>query len=224
MSKIIYPPYESGTNYFQLFCDYENKYSAHEYIGFKNSIEEIWAHREKPVDDMFFYKLHCANLAKFIKIRSLKDQINLFDKLNRKADDFLWAFITVGWNEQTVTPKKMLSASLKIQKFKYFSYCDFVMEKYRENGIHHHTHFLVKFTEKESPSKIIGWLFSAEIKEICLGKNFIDYLGPQSKKHHEDWDVYYNYVRGVKKEAKLTYVAQDAVWRGECGFQELYEL
>jgi len=225
MSKIIFPPYEAGINYFKLVCDYENKYNSHEYDRYPPEI--VWASSGKPIDDKFFHWLHCNNLYKYSKVRNLKDQIELFDNLNKKnTEDFLWAFITVGWNEQTVTPKLMLQASLKIQKLKYFNYCDFVLEKHRENGVHHHTHFLVKFNEKFPPSKIIGWIFTTDgVKKICREANFIDYLGPQKpKKHFEPYEVYFDYVRGRKKAAKLPYVESDRVWRGENKIEDLYSL
>lgn len=223
MSKVNYPPFEPGANYFKLLCDYENKYNSHEYEH--NPPEVVWGVHGYPCDHLMFYKLHCNNLWKHSKVRLLKDQMDMFENLNKKNnDDFLWAFITVGWNEQTVTPKKMLSASLKIQKLKYFSSCEFVLEKYRENGVHHHTHFLVKFNEKFPPSKVIGWIFTTSgVKDICRESNFIDYLGPQKpKKHYEPFEVYYQYIRGNKKAAKLPYVESDKVWRSENDLEDLY--
>lgn len=114
-------------------------------------------------------KLDDISLAISSDIKALKLQQN---------DQPLYAFITVGWNEQTVTPKKMLAASQNILNLKYFSTAIMVLEKHRENGIHHHTHFLVEFTEKYHISKLLGWIFQTRgVKEICLKQNFIDYLG-----------------------------------------------
>jgi hypothetical protein len=222
----ILPPYEKGLNYFKLFIDYENKFNLGDY---QNGISpvELWGHaKERTNDDMFYYKLHCHNLVKSLRIRDLKSELDDFKKLNSVVgqSDFLWAFITIGWNEQAVTPKKMLAASLKISKLKYFNYCDFVLEKHRNNGIHHHTHFLVKFTEKFPPSKIIGWIYkSSGIAEICSDQNFIDYIGPQkAKKGFQSWDVYYEYVRGNKKADKLSFVHLDSLWREKEGLSHLY--
>lgn len=225
MSKIIFPEYEKGVNYFQLFIDYENKYNITDYE--RGDPGQVWGHaKERSNDDMFYYKMYCHNLYKSLKNRDLKLEMDNFKKLNTvvAADNFMWAFITIGWNEQTITPKKMLAASLKISKLKYFNYCDFVLEKHRKNGIHHHTHFLVKFTEKFPPSKIIGWIYkTAGVAEICSDQNFIDYIGPQkAKKGFQSWDVYYEYVRGNKKADKLSFVALDSVWREKEGLSGLY--
>jgi len=136
----------------------------------------------------------------------------------------LYAFITVGWNEQTVTPKSMLTASQNILNLKYFSTAIMVLEKYRENGIHHHTHFLVEFTEKYHVSKLLGWIFQTKgVKAICLKQNFIDYLGPQNgKKPYQTYQVYLDYINGKKKEAKLKYVELDKIFRAENNIKDIY--
>lgn len=131
------------------------------------------------------------------------------------SDESLWAFITVGFNEQTITPKKMADVSDRISKLKYFKSCYYVLERHRENGIHHHTHFLVQFFKKEYKSKLIDWIYQTKgLKEVCLGKNFIDIKGPLNGKHHyQTYDLYLQYINGNKKEDKLKYVELDRKWR-----------
>jgi len=149
------------------------------------------------------------------QIKALKLSLN---------DQPMYAFITVGWNEQTVTPKNMLAASLNILNLKYFSTAQMVLEKYRENGVHHHTHFLVEFSEKYHISKLLGWIYQTKgVKAICLKQNFIDYLGPQNgKKPYQTFEVYSGYIRGVKKEAKLKYVELDKIFRAENNIKDIY--
>ena len=53
MSKIVYPPYEKGTNYFKLVCDFENKFLKHEYTTY--TPEEVWSHRGHSIDANIFY-------------------------------------------------------------------------------------------------------------------------------------------------------------------------
>lgn len=132
-------------------------------------------------------------------------------------DQHHYAFITVGWNEQTITPKKMLSVSTNILNLKYFKSASMVLEKHRENGIHHHTHYLVEFVEKYPMSKVIGWIYQTKgVKELCLNKSFIDYLGPQNrKKPYQTFELYSQYLIGNKKEAKLKYIRMDDLWRNE---------
>lgn len=160
-------------------------------------------------------KLDDVSLALASDIKALKLSQN---------DQPLYAFITVGWNEQTVTPKKMLAASQNILNLKYFSTAFMVLEKHRENGIHHHTHFLVEFTEKLHVSKVLGWIFQTKgVQEICLKQNFIDYLGPQNgKKPYQTYSDYVQYINGNKKEAKLKYVALDKIWRDEHKIKDIY--
>lgn len=136
----------------------------------------------------------------------------------------MYAFITVGWNEQTVTAKNMLMASQNILNLKYFSTAYMVLEKHRENGIHHHTHYLVEFLEKFHVSKLLGWIYQTKgVKAICLKQNFIDYLGPQNdKKPYQTYQVYFGYINGNKQESKLRYVADDKKWRLENNIKDLY--
>lgn len=223
--KDIYPEYEKGVNYLQLVIDYEKKYCSHEYKQY--SPEMVWgSHDDKKNDDIFFYKLFCHNLYKGNQIRNLQAEMEKFKKLNEVVDGstFLWAFITVGWNEQTITPEKMLLVSKRISQLKYFNYCDFVLEKHRENGIHHHTHFLVKFADKFPPSKIIGWIYKTKgVSDICSDQNFVDYLGPQKpKKKFQPFSTYFEYVRGQKRVDKLSYVGLDRDWRDSHHINHLY--
>jgi len=137
----------------------------------------------------------------------------------------MYAFITVGWNEQMVTPQKMLTVSQNILALKYFKTAYMVLEKHRENGVHHHTHYLVEFEEKIPVSKILGWVYQTKgVKELCLNKNFIDYLGPQNaKKPFQSYEKYFEYINGNKKEDKLKYCLLDAEWRFAFKIEKLYQ-
>ena len=137
----------------------------------------------------------------------------------------MYAFITIGWNEQTVTPAKMLRVSQNVMALKYFKTVYMVLEKHRENGVHHHTHFLVTFEEKFPVSKILNWIYTTKgVKDICLGKNFIDYLGPQQKKPYQTYELYKDYVHGVKQEAKQQYITKDREWRKQNEINEIYNI
>lgn len=145
-------------------------------------------------------------------------------KLNMVGPEDNWAFITIGWNEQEVTPILMQKASANIASLKYFSSVQYVLEKHRENGIHHHTHFLVKFNEKLFKSKLIDWLYQTKgVKVICLGKNFIDIKGPLNKKKpYQTLELYENYVNGIKQEDKKKYIELDKKWRKTNNFLDIY--
>jgi len=135
-----------------------------------------------------------------------------------------WAFITVGWNEQTVTPYKMATVSANISKFKHFSECNYVLEKHRENGVHHHTHFLVKLSARYSASKLAQDIYKIKgIREICLKSTFIDIKALWNKKSLcQPYAIYEDYIRGIKKAAKMPYVEQDRIWRKDNAFKDLY--
>ena len=149
-----------------------------------------------------------------IKLQDLEKQVT---SAVETSDEHLWAFITIGFNEQTITPKKMYDVSDRISKLKYFKTCYYVLEKHRENGIHHHTHFLVQFFKKEYKSKLIDWIYQSKgLKEVCLGKNFIDIKGPlNGKQNYQTYNMYLDYINGNKKDAKLKYVDMDKIWRKE---------
>jgi len=156
------------------------------------------------------------------------DVAQIIHKLNQAQingdDTSNWAFITVGWNEQTVTPLKMAKVSENISKFKYFSECNYVLEKHRENGEHHHTHFLVRLSAKYSASKLAQDIYKIKgIRDICLKSSFIDIKAPWNKKSQcQPHSVYYDYIRGIKKEAKMKFVELDRTWRQQNSFKDLY--
>lgn len=135
----------------------------------------------------------------------------------KQSDEDLWAFITIGFNEQTITNNSMKTVSENVSRLPYFKTCEYVLEKHRENGIHHHTHFLVTFHKKEYKSKLIDWIYQVRgMRAVCLGKNFIDIIGPlNKKKQYQTYDLYHEYILGNKKDAKQSYVLQDRQWRLE---------
>lgn len=206
-----------------LFCDRDSGRKGEEYVEL---LEEMY----KGLENVFIKYGFVSRLVDDF----LKDDIlryNKVDKVSQRlaeiekstlsnveiSDDLLWAFITIGFNEQTITPQKMSNVSKKVSELKYFKDCYYVFEKHRENGIHHHTHFLVKFYKKEFKSKIIDWIYQVRgMREVCLKKEFIDILGPlNSKKIYQPYEKYYEYINGNKKQDKLKYVEQDKQWRNE---------
>lgn len=217
-----YPEYDSKISYRVTVLDYETKNNTH-HQNDNGYWDAILSNLEASIDSRWetpnhFWHSWCnGNLYTDFKKKTFKEQKQLFNKLNLSCDDkeSLWAFITVGFNEQTITPNKMHAVSIKVANLKYFTYCDYVLEKHRENGEHHHTHFLVKFDQKYPPSKVIQWVYQTKgMKEVCLNQTFVDYLGPgKANKPYQPFETYYNYVRGLKKESKLKYVAKDDVWR-----------
>lgn len=173
------------------------------------------------------YDSECWSYNKhLVRVEKVRKDMLKFSNIMDENQNENWVFITIGWNEQEVTPKLMQKASANIASLKYFISVKYVLEKHRENGIHHHTHFLVKFNEKLYKSKLIDWLYQTKgVKAICLGKNFIDIKGPLNKKKpYQTLELYENYVNGIKKDEKQKYIDLDKKWRAENSLEDLYEI
>jgi len=229
--SIIVPAYEKGVNYFKLFMESEEVLHKYEYQT--HTIEEVWSqHRsigDKPVDHYFYYTMYSHNLRvrEKQKGRSFKTDSQIVANLNKTdSSDFAWAFVTVNWDDNNVTVAKMLKASKSIfEKPWVASGSLMVLEKHRKDeGIHHHTHYLIKFDEKKEPSRVIDETWkSAGVKSICREKNWVDYIGPQkAKKGFRPYQTYYNYIHGQKTEEKMPYVEKDRTWREENNIEHIY--
>lgn len=154
-----------------------------------------------------------------------KDMDRLVAKLNSPdaSQDIMYAFITLNFDDEKISmaPDKFLKwlprISYKVANKNYeenkIRTCEYIFEKHRVNGIHHHAHFLFTFHEKIAPSKMINKIWEiAEIKDFIVDKNFVDYKGPQ-KAPCAPYEYYYGYIRGDKREEKLPCVALDVAWR-----------
>jgi len=230
--ELIYPPYNPDFDYFTFNLDFDLKHPSSDFHKHdRDHIMEIhYALHETRMAKGWHrheYLEFCCNLkTEFYRNLTASVMYN-FKKINSKQienDESMYAFITVGWNEQTVTPQKMLAASQNILNLKYFTTAYMVLEKHRENGVHHHTHYLVEFCEKYPLSKIIGWIYQTRgVKDLCLNKNFIDYLGSQNgKKPYQTYQQYYEYIHGNKQEKKLPFIELDKKWRLENKIEDIY--
>lgn len=230
MPDFDFPVFDPAVDYFTCCLQFELKYGMDTLGGVvkdKDKIEEIYrAMKTNSIyTQEYWYKDMCLNMRRLRRLNQLSEFTEKFNSLNAVgAADSDFAFITIGWNPQEILPDVMLRLSLSIFRLKYFRSCDMVLEKYRANGEHYHTHFLVKFVDKYPPSKIIGWIFQTKgVKKYVLGKQFIDYKGSGKKVSCADYVTYHNYVRGIKKPEKMPYVEKDRQWREECMIQHLYE-
>lgn len=237
-SKINYPPYEEGVDWFSLFCTSEEELFSYDYkvapvlVCWSTHLEGLHA---KKIDDRFFYKMYCGNLYKKMKHgnHSFKNDMQLMYQLNKPPlDERIWCFLTLGFNDETITPASMLRVSkLVFEKPWVASGSLMCLERFRrckETGktvVHHHTHLLIVFNEKIPPSRIIDETFkTAGMKYIMRDKNCVDYLGPQKpKKTYQPYEKYYDYVRGIKTAEKMPYVEMDRLWRQEKKIDNLYE-
>jgi len=237
---MIYPDYDSHLNYLELCIEYETNLPSNKirewshWFQVLKVIEESWSRNNGECDlNFLWYQWNNGNLFSASKKKTFKELQTIFNKLNISSTnrENMWMFVTINFNPQTITPSKQLKISKKIQEMKYWNYCDFVCEKHRENGIHHHTHFLIKTDDTSIyyTSKIVDKIFQIlsgkKNGDLILNKAFIDVLGPcNKKKDFQEFKVYYNYVRGIKRSEKQKYINMDDTWRDENKIEKLYTL
>lgn len=199
---------------------------------YKN-IDEIQRKNACNMDaNRFWYCWLLRDLGENKKHAKINDAIAEYESMQGidQGPNGLWAFVTIGFNPQTITINKMKNACKKVREMSLWEYCDNVLELHRENGEHHHSHFLVKLKDKNYyyTSNIVKYIFqkmNAKYNgDIILNKACIDVKGPCNKKQmHANFEVYYDYVRGKKKEKKMPYVYKDRIWRKENEIDDLYE-
>jgi len=187
----------------------QNQQNEFWYDWFQNLMRKRWNRRNSGLQQMF--------------AESDKKMESSTDPLDPKY----WFFLTLNWDDKVITIDEMLKMSHRassISADQQIESVEYVLEKHRHSGIHHHTHMLFTMKSKVSPSKIIGWIYNlAGFSKICGKEEFIDYLGPQKKKKgHAAFRVYWNYIRGNKCEKKLQYVELDRKWRDSNNIQDLY--
>lgn len=171
-----------------------------------------------------FYYIDKEFLKKQSTIEQTIDSLIALESDKQTSEN--WAFVTIGFNEQTITVPDMVAVSHNVSKFKHFSSCKYVLEKFRTNGIHHHTHFLVDLDCKYTPSKLAQDLFKVKgIKKICLSASFIDVKMLSNKKNKaQPRLVYEDYLDGIKTESKMECVYKDRFWRKQNSIDDAYNI
>lgn len=252
-TKFIAPPYEPEVDYFDMACKYEKLQEGENY-----SLETMLQINSRLADNVrirmadgsvnisaglklkneeineFWYKwtVRLLRTRNQRKKMDTKDMDRLVAKLNSpdKAQDIMYAFITVGFDDEkiAIAPDKFLrwlpQVSYKIANKNYESNnirsCEYVFERHRVSGIHHHVHFLFTFHNKIAPSKMVDKIWGL-VQDFCSSKNFVDYIGPQ-KAVCAPYEYYYGYIRGQKREEKLPCVVLDIAWRNNNKLLHLY--
>jgi len=163
---------------------------------------------------------------KYVYKKSGDVSMDIDEKMLIKDVEVYWGFVTIGFNEQTLTIPKILRVCDRIAHHRYVKHCLYVIEKHRENGVHHHAHMLITFKEKYASSIIIQDFYKvAGMREIVTNKAFIDVKSPYKKKCIcQPYALYDQYIRGHKKEEKMKYVEMDRQWRNENNITHLWEI
>lgn len=255
MTTVVVPQYDNDINYLELVIQYEKQadpkvdvnlfYYINERLGQTKksrtddaqTIIETGLDKDDNGKNRYWYDWVSAILKKIHKRKtvSIKQMNEQVVRLNSKSTELIWAFITVGFDDERISMgdynqhicnikqicKSVAALTYKAGAIKSISY---VIEKHRTSGIHHHCHFLFVFNEKVPPSDMIDKVYGAfGLKKYVREKNHIDYKGPQKpKKQHASYSVYYQYIRGEKRPEKLHCIDQDIQWRNEHKIEHLY--
>lgn len=161
--------------------------------------------------DKFWRRYYNCLLEFRRKYESLKKEVLL--EFSIKNDK--WFFMTVGYDDKTITNEKIKSLSEKVANMTHWEKCIYVNEKFRKNDkgeiyIHHHTHFLL--TTSLPKSKVIQYVYQA-VKSAVASKNFIDVKGNNDK--NGTFEQKQRYIAGDKISEKMECVRMDAQWREE---------
>lgn len=122
-----------------------------------------------------------------------------------------WFFITIGFDDKTITVQGIKNAIEKLFSIKGIEVDRYVVEKYRRDDlgniyIHHHIHTIV-YTDY-SKSKVIQYVYQ-KLKKFLASDNFVDC------KRSQPLDNYIKYINGDKTSTKLECIELDRKWRQE---------
>ena len=190
------------------------------YLVLMKMLWASWLEMEKR-DENFKFEV-CANKWFDSDIRELKklDTVSVKIKEREKRvcsgeSSVNYAFITIGYNEQTITPALMKLIGQKVSEMKHWDTCKMVHEKHRLNGVHHHTHFLCTYTGTLYKTKILQYLMQLRlVKMNVMNQSFIDVKGsPDKATRYRDIKEFEKYIEGDKTTEKMECVEKDAFWR-----------
>lgn len=166
--------------------------------------------------EKFQYECLLVRVLHVLNVRREKKRIASFlNDTYEGAKD--WAFVTVGFNDSIVTDVNETgvfnTVVAKVISTTGFMDVKFVCEKHRVNGIHRHIHFLIRTELRKS--KIIQYIHQ-KTKQYTYGIQCVDV------KTYKDGrlEVYENYIKGEKKEEKMSCVEKDRIWRREKQIRE----
>lgn len=227
----IKPQYDSSTNYllqviqYEYDKDYKKKGKPYEYV--ESIFKEMTNTLEKQGKDKnkYFYEWIVGYAYEEFKRKEQKSVIEqMRDNLKNINKKVKYQWITIGWNDEKISIEKMKELSNKFSKLAIFSKCKvkYVLEKHRDNGIHHHTHFLLVSESVVSFSQILQQTFRISTMSDYTKENFVDIKQSWRTKNMAPLETYENYLIGNKKEEKMTFVQEDDHWRASNDIMRLY--
>lgn len=167
-------------------------------------------------NDLYLYKKEVSDLIEFKK-KCYQMQ---------HAGKVFYCFLTINYDDtSSIDIKKMHDIAERVCKLQNVKKAIYVHEKHRkEEGIHHHTHFLITTNEYIHASKFIEPIWKMKIVQQYVGlKAFLDCKVAGSKKNPPPpFEQCEKYISGEKIEEKLSYVLKDRAWRIKSDHEHLY--
>lgn len=212
-------------DYAIAFPNVDKEYWQNGHSSFYESIEHLQRFTSAnlpPIREEEFWRKY---------LQEVKDHVEKLKKIRQGGDDNqpqkFYCFLTINYDDTTsVNIDVMHQIAQRVCKLQYVVMAVYCHEKFRkEQGIHHHTHFLITTTKYIPASKFIEPIFKMAIVKTYVGqKNFIDCSVSGSKKNNvHAYEDYLKYIHGDKKEEKMHYVAKDRAWRIEHDYEHYYE-
>lgn len=169
------------------------------------------------VEKQIVYERKCLDGTDAVSLRLAE-----LEKKARPDQGLGFAFITLGYDENTITIPGMKLIQKAIENMGHWKTCVHVHEKHTSRGIHHHTHFVVEFDRNQitpqgkkksyAKKKIIQYIFqNTHVKKFIKQESFIQV----DTKDGRTLESRLQYIRGEKCEEKMEYVEQDKKWRLE---------
>lgn len=219
------PEFDNSVNWFQVSSTWASQLRdpwlhVREILDELDNINRINA-TDQYTANYCFHSLYCMYLNDYYKQTQTHQLIkkHVENLVHGDKHREYWAFITIGYDDSTdIDYKKMVEMSNDILDMDIFLSSQVSHEKYRLDGIHHHTHMLVFFKSKQYKSKVIDWIYQKlnkkKFKKYIKGKQSIDYKDASST---TSLSTYRKYIVGEKVGNKMECVEKDRQWRIESG-------
>jgi len=157
-----------------------------------------------------------SEVGRWSRMQQIREEINR-DLVSKNLDQMKWYFITVGYDDQLITDRKINELTKKLTEKPFFTEVRYVNEKYRRGDdgqiyVHHHLHLLV--ISELPKSKIIQYIYGT-VKLSVKGQQAVDVKSYKQKDVKQTYAGYLKYINGEKTEKKMECVEMDRKWRIE---------
>lgn len=186
--------------------------------------KELTIPQYKRDPDLFREAFFAGTYSSFLSWKKRFDETRriVIHDMNENTNLGKWFFITVGYDDKSITDEKIIKFSQKVAELKYWDEVNYVNEKFRRSEageimIHHHTHYLVKTSLPKS--KVVQYVYQT-VKSCVVGQQFVDVKSYKDKVGTYEQKL--KYIQGEKIESKMECVEMDRKWRQEKGIPSSY--